>query len=104
LAVDASVFLTALLALLTAGLGYVAAFDFPIAVDVDSSGIHRICLLRRQLVAWDDIAAIVQPRNRGLVVVTEDRKRHILLDRLLQAGELDLLRAQAQSRDVKTEF
>lgn len=103
-AVDASVFLTALLALLTAGLGYVAAFDFPIAVDVDSSGIHRICLLRRQLVAWDDIAAIVQPRNRGLIVVTEDRKRHILLDRFLEAGELDLLRAQAQLRDVKIEF
>jgi hypothetical protein len=61
-------------------------------------------MLRRQLVTWDDIAAIVQPRNRGLVVVTEDRKRHILLDRFLQAGELDLLRAQAQMRDIQIEF
>ena len=103
-AVEAPVLLTAILAGLTALLGYVVAFDFPFAIEVDGEGIHRLCILRRQLVRWDDIAGIVQPRKRGLVMVTEDRKRRILLDRTLKEGELDLLRTQARLRDVRTEF
>lgn len=103
-AVEAPVLLTGFFAVMTAVLGYVAAWDFPTAIDVDSSGIHRICFLRRQLLPWDDIAGIVQPGKRGLVLVTEDRKRHILLDRFLAEGELDLLRAQARLREVQVGF
>jgi hypothetical protein len=103
-AVEAPMWLTAILAVLAALLGYVVAFDFPLAIEVDGEGIHRLCLLRRQLLKWDDIAGIVQPRKRGLVLVTEDRKRRILLDRGFDEGELDLLRAQARLRNVRTEF
>ncbi|MGH8951988.1 MAG: hypothetical protein ACRDX9_11240 [Acidimicrobiia bacterium] len=92
------------LALLAAFLGYVAIFDFPLAVEVDSEGIHRICLVRRQNDPWDDIAGIVQPKQRGLVLVTTDRKRHILLDRSLEEDELDLLRTQVGLRDVQVDF
>lgn len=104
LAVEAPLLVTALLAGLAALLGYVAAFDFPTAIEVDGRGIHRLCVLRRQVLKWDDIVGIVQPRKRGLVLVTKDRKRRILLDRALEEGELDLLRTQARLRNVNAEF
>ena len=94
----------AVLAILAALLGYVAVFDFPLAIEVDAEGIRRVSLLRRQLLPWSEIASIVQPRKSGLVVVTTNRKRHILLDRALEEGELDLLRAQARLRDVEIGF
>ena len=103
-ALEAPSLVVAGLALLAAVLGYVAVFDFPLAIEVDSEGIHRVCLVRRQTEPWDDIAAIVQPRQRGLVLVTTNRKRHILLDRSLEEGELDLLRTQVGLRDVQVGF
>lgn len=94
----------AVLAILAALLGYVAVLDFPLAIEVDAEGIRRVSLLRRQLLPWTEIASIVQPRKSGLVVVTTNRKRNILLDRALEEGELDLLRAQARLRDVEIGF
>ncbi|MGH8914407.1 MAG: hypothetical protein ACRDZM_07825 [Acidimicrobiia bacterium] len=99
-AVEAPLALTAILAGLTALLGYVVAFDFPLAIEIDGEGIHHACLLRRRLSRWDDITAIVQPRKRGLVLVTNDRKRRILLDRALDEPELDQLRTVARSREI----
>jgi hypothetical protein len=76
----------------------------PLAIEVDADGIHRVSLLRRHLLAWADIASIGQPGRSGLVLVTTDQKRHILLDRAVEEGELDLLRAQARLRDVNLGF
>ncbi|GEM_PF-2086095 len=103
-AVQAPVWVTAGLLLLALFLGYVVAFDFSTALQIDSEGIHRLCLLRRETLRWEDIAAIVQPRRRGLILVTKDRKRRILLDRRLDSVELDLLRSRAQERDVRLEI
>lgn len=103
-AVEAPLLVTGFFAVMTAGLGYVTAFDFATAIEVNDSGVHRICLLRRQLLPWDEISGIVQPRKRGLVLITRDRKRHILLDRYLEEGELDLLRTQVGPRDVQIGF
>ena len=102
--VHAPLAVTAVLAVLAALLGYVAVFDFPLAIEVDAAGIHRVSLLRRHLLAWGDIASIGQPRRSGLVLVTTDQKRHILLDRAVEEDELDLLRAQARLRDVDLGF
>jgi hypothetical protein len=63
-----------------------------------------VCLLRRQLTRWGDIASITQPRKSGLVLVTTGQKRLILVDRALEDGELDLLRAQARLREVTVGF
>jgi hypothetical protein len=102
--VDAPMVVVAVLAVLAALLGYVAVFDFPLAIEVDADGIHRVSLLRRQLTPWSEIASIAQPRKKGLMLVTSDDKRHILLDRAMGDGELDLLRAQARLRDVRPGF
>lgn len=102
--VDAAWPVTAILAVLAVLLGYVILFDFPVALELDESGVHRACLLRRHTVPWDAIAAIVQPRRRGLLLITEDRKRHSLLDRRLDDDELDLLRDEAEMRGVRVEF
>jgi hypothetical protein len=102
--VAAPVVVVAVLAVLAALLGYVAAFDFPLAIEVDADGIHRISLLRRQLTPWSEIASITRPRKKGLILVTNDDKRHILLDRAMGNGELDLLREQARLRDIRPGF
>ena len=103
-AVDAAWPVIAILALLAVLLGYVIAFDFPVAVEFDETGVHRACLLRRHTLPWGTIAAIVQPRKRGLLLITEDRKRHSLLDRRLHDDELDLLRDEAEMRGVRVEL
>lgn len=102
--VAAPMAVVAVLAVLAALLGYVAAFDFPLAIEVDATGINRVSLLRRQLTPWSEIASLAQPRNKGLILVTHDDKRHILLDRAMGTDELDLLRAQARLRDISAAF
>jgi hypothetical protein len=102
--VEAPMLVVTVLAVLAAVLGYVAVFDFPLAIEVDAEGVHRVCLLRRQLTRWGDIASITQPRKSGLVLVTTGQKRLILVDRALEDGELDLLRAQARLREVTIGF
>jgi hypothetical protein len=36
--------------------------------------------------------------------MTKDRKRHVLLDRLLEPEELDVLRVEAERNEVRIEF
>jgi hypothetical protein len=74
--VEAPMPVTAVLSVVAAWLGYVVAFDYPTAIEVDGIGTHRVCLLQRQLLPWDENAGIVQLRKRGLMLVTKDRKRH----------------------------
>jgi hypothetical protein len=102
--VDAAMPLIATVLVLAVLLGYVVAFDFPTSIEVDSTGINRVCLFRRHVLHWDDILGIVQPRRGGLVVMTKDRKRHVLLDRLLEPEELDVLRVEAERNEVRIEF
>lgn len=68
-------------------LGLVVVFDFPMAVEVSNQGLTRICLVRRHSTPWEEIAAIIKPRRRGLVLVTTGRKRHVLVDRILDPDE-----------------
>jgi hypothetical protein len=96
--------LIAIVVVFAAVLAYVMLLDFPTAIVVDSIGIHRECVLRRRVLEWNDITGIVQPRRGGLVVVTKDRKRHVLLDRSLDGDELENLRAAAISNQVRAEF
>lgn len=103
-AIDSPPLAVAVLALLAAGLGYVAAFDLPLAIEIGDDGMSRICLVRRQLIPWNEIASIAQPRKSGLLLVTTAKKRHILLDRALEPAELDLIRSQARLREVEVTF
>lgn len=104
LAVDAPLLISLLLAGLAVALGYVALYDFAIAVELGDEGIVRRCMLRRQLIRWDEAAAVAKPRKRGLLLVTQERKRLILVDRALEEGELERLRAELQGRGVRAEF
>ncbi len=104
LAVDAPLLISLLLVGLAVALGYVALYDFALAVELGEEGILRRCLLRRQLIGWDETAAVAKPRKRGLMLVTNARKRLILVDRALDESELERLRAELLRRGVRAEF
>jgi hypothetical protein len=82
-------------------LGAVVVFDFPLAVEVNASGLVRVCLLRHHSLSWEEIAAIVKPRRRGLVLVTTNRKRHVLVDRILDPEERNRLLAEGERHDIQ---
>lgn len=82
-------------------LSMVVIFDYPIAIELNDIGLVRICLLRHHRLSWDDIAAIVKPRRRGLVLVTNRRKRHVLIDRILEPDERLRLLAEGERRGIQ---
>jgi hypothetical protein len=82
-------------------LGAVVIFDYPIAIELNDNGLVRICLLRHHRLSWDDIAAIVKPRRRGLVLVTNRRKRHVLIDRILEPDERLRLLSEGERRGIQ---
>ncbi|HUF95324.1 MAG TPA: hypothetical protein VMO52_04505 [Acidimicrobiia bacterium] len=82
-------------------LGAVVVFDFPLAVEVNANGLVRVCLLRHHSLSWEEIAAIVKPRRRGLVLVTTNRKRHVLVDRILDPEERNRLLAEGERHDIQ---
>ncbi len=82
-------------------LGAVVIFDYPIAIEVNDHGLVRICFLRHHRLNWDEIAAIVKPRRRGLVLVTIDRKRHVLIDRILEPDERQRLLSEGERHGVQ---
>ena len=82
-------------------LGAVVVFDYPIALELNDDGLVRICLLRHHRLSWDDIAAIVKPRRRGLVLVTNRRKRHVLIDRILEPDERLRLLSEGERRGIQ---
>jgi hypothetical protein len=82
-------------------LGAVVVFDFPLAVEVNVDGLVRVCLLRHHPIAWDEVAAIVKPRRRGLVLVTTNRKRHVLIDRILDPDERNRLLEEGERHDIQ---
>jgi predicted membrane-bound spermidine synthase len=102
--VEAPALFSLVLALLALVLGYVALFDYARAVEIDQSGVTRICVLRRETIPWEEVAAIVQSGRRGLVLVTRHRKRRVLLDRGLIGTEDERLREQTRLHGVEGEF
>lgn len=70
-------------------------FDVAVSVELTDAGIVRQCLARTHEIEWGDIDKLANPRHRGLVAVTESGRYHILIDRKLEASELDVLRTQA---------
>ena len=82
-------------------LGAVVILDYPIAIELNDNGLVRICLLRHHRLGWDDIAAIIKPRRRGLVLVTNNRKRHVLIDRILEPDERQRLLSEGERRGIQ---
>ncbi|CAN5822787.1 hypothetical protein BH23ACT4_BH23ACT4_11380 [soil metagenome] len=82
-------------------LGAVVILDYPIAIEVNDAGVVRICLLRHHRLSWDEISAIVKPRRKGLVLVTNRRKRHVLIDRILEPEERQRLLSEGEGRGVQ---
>lgn len=68
-------------------LAVIVLFDFPIALQTSDDGLTRICLLRHHRVAWRDISIIIKPRRRGLIMIKTNRKRYVLIDRVLEGSE-----------------
>jgi hypothetical protein len=82
-------------------LGAVVIFDFPLAIEVNTNGLVRVCLLRHHSLSWEEVAAIVKPRRRGLVLVTTGRKRHVLIDRILDPDERNRLLEEGERHDIQ---
>lgn len=89
----------------------VIAVDLPYRVEVNPDGVDRICPLRRQRVAWDDVIAITRTRvDRGaqrllgravargpskvgglVLLVGAKRRRYLLTDRQERPDQFDRL-------------
>ncbi len=101
LAVQSPIAVPVVFGILGTLLGAVVIFDYPIAIEVNETGLIRICLLRHQRLKWEDIAAIVKPRRRGLVLVTNKRKRHVLIDRILESAERQRLLSEGERHGIQ---
>jgi hypothetical protein len=95
LAVDSPIAVPITFGILGTFLGVTVLFDFPLALVVNESNLERVSLLRRHSVPWDDVGAIVKPRRRGLILVTTARKRYVLIDRILEADERNVIMNKA---------
>jgi hypothetical protein len=82
-------------------LGAVVIFDFPLAIEVNADGLVRVCLLRHHSLSWEEVAAIIKPRRRGLVLVTTNRKRHVLIDRILDPDERNRLLEEGERHGLQ---
>lgn len=58
--VDGPLLVVLICVFLATVLGYVMLWDFPLSIDVDERGIQRNCLLRRDLLQWDDLEGITR--------------------------------------------
>lgn len=101
LAVESPLAVPVVFGILGTLLGTVVIFDYPLAIELNETGLVRVCLLRHHRLSWDDIAAIVKPRRRGLVLVTTKRKRHVLIDRILEPDERTRLMSEAERHGIQ---
>jgi hypothetical protein len=104
LAVDSHISVPIVFGLLGTFLAVVVLFDFPLALNVGDDGLTRVCLLRHHVVPWDQVGAIIKPRRRGLVLVTVDRKRHVLVDKILDSQERKVLLDVGEEHDFQVEI
>lgn len=85
-------------------LGVIVLYDFPLAIVLGDESLDRQSLVRRHEIAWDEIAAIIKPRRRGLVLVTKDRKKYVLIDRLLDEPERKELLSRGERHGIQVEL
>jgi hypothetical protein len=104
LAVDSPAAVPITFGLIGTFLGVIVLFDFPIAVDLAEDYLVRVCFLRHQRIPWDDVGAIIKPRRRGLVLVTTRRKRHVLVDRILEPEERRALIQKGEDHGFQVEL
>ncbi|REK25145.1 MAG: hypothetical protein DWQ40_00965 [Actinobacteria bacterium] len=104
LAVESPIAVPIVFGILGTLLGIVVIFDFPLAVDLTDLGLVRVCLARRHQVRWENVAAIIKPKRRGLVLVTTARKRHVLIDRILEPSERTALMSIGDEHDIQVEL
>lgn len=104
LAVDSPIAVPITFGILGTYLAITVLFDFPLALRIDESGLERVSLLRRHTVPWDEVGAIVKPRRRGLLLVTTARKKFVLIDRILEADERNLLLNMGEAHGFQVEI
>lgn len=89
---------------LAALLTIVVVYDYPLAIELTPDSLQRLCLFRRHILPWDEVAAIIKPRRRGLIVVTRGRKKHVLIDRILNESERLALMQQGDKHRIQVEL
>jgi hypothetical protein len=104
LAVDSPIAVPITFGILGTFLGITVLFDFPIALILNDTGLERVSLWRRHVVAWDDVGAIIKPRRRGLILITTARKRYVLIDRILEADERNLILSKGEAHGFQVEI
>lgn len=85
-------------------LAMVVMFDFPLGIELSPTGLTRLCLFRRHTLKWEDIAVIIKPNRRGLLVVTKSRRKHVLIDRILDQSERNALMDHGDLHGVQVEL
>lgn len=102
--VDAPTTVPVVFGIFAAFLAVIVIYDFPLAIELTPEGLERLCLLRRHLLPWSEVAAIIKPKRRGLIVVTRKRKKHVLIDRILEQPEREMLMNQGELHGVQVEL
>ena len=101
-------------------LAVVTLWDYPRRAEFSGDGVHRLCVLRRQVLRWSELVAIertggsarealrrrdeqgpVAPRG-GLVARGLGKRRYLLTDRVESRREFDDLSALMDHLDVPT--
>lgn len=104
------------------GLGAVTLYDYPRRTEFAPDGVHRVCMLRRQVLPWSEIVAIERtggsarealrrrgehtptpttPRG-GLVARGFGKRRFLLTDRVESRREFEDLQALMAELEVAT--
>lgn len=78
----------------------VALYDWPVSCSIELDGIVRRCLLRQQILEWDNVVAVQRARGAllsrapgGLTAVVRPRRRYLLLSHVESRAEFDQVRA-----------
>jgi hypothetical protein len=87
LAVDSPIAVPIVFGALGTILGLLVLFDFPLAIESGANDLTRVCLLRHHRIPYQEINVIIKPRRRGLILIKNDRKRYVLVDRILEGSE-----------------
>lgn len=85
-------------------LAVIVLFDFPLAIILRDESLDRQSLVRRHQIPWDEIAAIIKLRRTGLVLVTREHKKYVLIDRLLNESERKELLSRGERHGIQIEL
>jgi len=93
--------LALVLGLVAAALAWFVLYDFTTSVLVDESGVTLTSIARDRTLAWGVIERLMNPRHRGLVVITTEGAYHIVIDRKLAPEELDLVASHVRRHGIE---